>query len=106
MIDRLKVMLLPLVVVFIPLLKIMPPVFAWRMKSKIHRLYRDLLQLEAQIGGDLPVAELKDALNHLQRIEHKAQKVHLPLSFASYAYELRLHIRLVRDELEARLKIA
>jgi TRAP transporter TAXI family solute receptor len=42
LIDRLKVMLLPLVVILLPLAKIMPPIYSWRMRAKIYRWYKEL----------------------------------------------------------------
>lgn len=42
LIDRLKIMLLPLVVLLMPVFKIMPPLYQWRMRSRIYRWYREL----------------------------------------------------------------
>jgi TRAP transporter TAXI family solute receptor len=98
LIDRLKVMLLPLVVILIPLMKIMPPIYAWRMRAKIYRWYKALEVVESGAGG-LDVDDLKIRLEELERIEDEVQKVHVPLSFAAQAYDLRLHLKMVRESL-------
>ena len=40
-------------------------------------------------------------LEDLDRIEEEVAKVHVPLSFAAQAYDLRLHVGLVRESLRS-----
>lgn len=99
LIDRLKVLLLPLVMVLLPLFKIMPPIYQWRMRSRIYRWYRELEGVEREMReGDTPVATLAEDLH---RIENEVAHVEVPLSFAGQAYDLRMHIALVRDRLQS-----
>jgi TRAP transporter TAXI family solute receptor len=99
LVDRLKVMLLPLVVVLLPLIKVMPPVYTWRMRARIYRWYRDLDEIDSRRQESLDPAGQAAARADLARLEAEVAKVHVPLSFAAQAYDLRLHIRLVRDGL-------
>ena len=99
LVDRLKVMLLPLIVVLIPLLRLMPPIYAWRMRAKIYRWYKTLEVIELKVREGPDAARLQEIRAELGRIEREVRKVHVPPSFAAQAYELRIHIRLVRDSL-------
>lgn len=98
LVDRLKVMLLPLVVILIPLMKVMPPIYAWRMRAKIYRWYKALEVVESS-ANELDAADIKEHMKELRRIEDEVQKVDVPLSFAAQAYDLRLHLQMVRESL-------
>ena len=98
LIDRLKVMFLPLVVLMIPLMKVMPPIYTWRMRSKIYRWYQELEQIDLANSRKNPDV---DALKkQLASIEHEVVHVQVPLSFASQLYDLRQHIELVNRRLK------
>jgi len=99
MIDRLKVMLLPLVVILLPLMKIMPPIYSWRMRAKIYRWYKELEVVETAARDGADTDRLR---TELARIGDEVARVHVPLSFASQAYDLRMHLDLVRQTLERR----
>ncbi|MEJ1353818.1 MAG: TAXI family TRAP transporter solute-binding subunit [Candidatus Sedimenticola sp. (ex Thyasira tokunagai)] len=97
LVDRLKVMLLPLLALMIPLFKIMPPIYRWRMRYRIYRWYREILTVDRrhnQPGGDIAAS-----LNELARIEDEVSRVSVPLSYTEELYDLRLHIGLVREKL-------
>lgn len=99
LVDRLKVMLLPFLALMIPLFKIMPPIYRWRMRSRIYRWYREVLAIDRQLfdSDDLQLATARD---QLQRIEREVSHIDIPLSFAEELYDLRLHISLVQQKLE------
>ena len=99
LIDRLLVMLLPLVALMVPLIRIMPPVFRWRIRSRIYRWYRELLEIDPLIHDEANIAH---SLKALDRIENEVSKVEVPLSYADQLYHLRLHLELVREKLMAR----
>jgi TRAP transporter TAXI family solute receptor len=100
LVDRLKVMLLPLVVILLPLVKVMPPIYNWRMRSRIYRWYSDLDAVERQLEADEP--DVDEARAELRRIEQEVSKVHVPLPFAAQAYDLRMHIGMVHGHLDDR----
>jgi hypothetical protein len=104
LIDRLFVMLLPLIAVVIPLSKVLPALYNWRMRSRVYRWYGELKFLEAEIDRDPTPAN--DAQTHvaafiarLDRIEQRATHRKLPLAFSNELYTLREHIALVRSRL-------
>jgi TRAP transporter TAXI family solute receptor len=99
LLDRLKIMLLPLVTLIIPLLKIMPPAYRWQVRKKIYRWYRELQALEIDHPDRESAARLQDHLRQLDIIEDEVRKVTVPLSYADELYDLRLHINMVRNHL-------
>lgn len=99
LIDRLKVMLLPLLVLMLPLFKVMPPIYTWRMRARIYRWYDELERVEERLAaGERDTARLGEELD---RIEVEVQRVKVPLSFTDQLYHLRNHIELVRRKLAA-----
>jgi len=100
MIDRLKVMLIPLLTLLIPLLKIMPPTYRWQVRKKIYRWYRELKSLDVEHPESESAVNLQESLQRLDDIEEEVRKVNVPLSYSDELYNLRLHIDLVRNKLQ------
>jgi len=98
-IDRLKVMLVPLLTLLLPLIKIMPPALRWRARKKIYRWYRELQALDTGTAAQHDREALEALLQRLDKLEEEVRKVNVPLSYADELYSLRLHIGLVRDRL-------
>ncbi|MBF0621837.1 MAG: TAXI family TRAP transporter solute-binding subunit [Magnetococcales bacterium] len=101
--DRMKVMLLPLITLMIPLVKIMPPLYRWRIRSKIYKWYRKLGELESAVSGDDTPEALKQVLARLDKIEQEAAGTTVPLSYAEEFYQLRTHFAFVRNLIQERL---
>lgn len=99
LIDRLKVMLVPLFALLLPFIKFMPPVYRWRMRSRIYRWYRELNTLDQKSYQEGSERYIDAYLAELDRIEHEAAKVSVPLSYAEELYHLRVHIALVKDNM-------
>lgn len=101
LVDRLKVMLLPLVLMLLPFVKVMPPIYQWRMRARIYHWYDDLEDLEAEIRRS--DASAHAALRErLERLENEASRIRVPASFGRLQYHLREHILLVRQQLRDR----
>ena len=99
MVDRLKVMLLPLIAVLFPLLRATPPLYRWRVRRRIYRWYEEL---DPEFGEqDRRLGTLERSLVELDRLEREVQHVSVPLPYADHQYDLRLHIGLVRGKLVA-----
>jgi TRAP transporter TAXI family solute receptor len=97
LIDRMWVVLFSIIAVLIPLSRVVPPVYRFRIRSRVFRWYRQLRHIEDRLGrADAPPAEL---LAELDRLEARARAITVPLSHADELYELRSHIALVRARL-------
>ena len=97
LIDRMWVALISIIAILIPLARIVPPLYTFRVRSKVFRWYRQLRAIENDIArGDRPAEEL---LDELQKLDAKAERITVPLSYTDELYDLRTHIRLVRERL-------
>ncbi len=98
MIDRLKIMIVPLLTLLIPLVRIAPPVYRWRIRSKIYRWYRYLraLDLRLERRRERPV-DLERERADLDALEQEFNTVSVPLAYMDEFYELKMHIQLIRE---------
>ena len=107
LIDRMLVLLLPLIGVALPLFRILPGLYRWRMESRVYRWYGELKLLEHHLEEEaLPLAPALGAelLERLSRIETEASRRKLPLAFSKDMYTLREHIQLVRRRITSALE--
>jgi TRAP-type uncharacterized transport system substrate-binding protein len=100
LVDRAAVVLLPLVFVVIPALRYLPAVYNWRIKSRIDRRYRLLMELERQSLGELSQEQRRVLIERLAEIEESVIALNIPGSHAEQMYVLRQHMRFVRENLE------
>jgi hypothetical protein len=101
--ERLIVVLVPLLVIIVPLVNILPQVLRWRSRSRIYRWYGELALLEREVGRHREGPPPADRWNEdLDRIEKSASSVHAPTSYASELYTLREHIEFVRRAVRAK----
>ncbi len=99
-IGRMIVMLVPLIALLLPLGKVMPPLYRWRIRSKIYRWYKELQEVDDAVHKQqLSIAQFVQLNRELQQIENEVNKVKTPLSYADQVYNLMLHIDLVRKKL-------
>ena len=101
LVERLAVMLVPVVAVLIPLFKVLPWLWSWRMRSRIYRWYGELKFLERDLASGSPTdaQALTQHLLRLDDIEAQANLLPMPLSFVDRVYTLRQHIDMVRARL-------
>lgn len=96
--DRLKVLLLPLVALLLPLFRIAPPLYQWRVRSRVYRWYAAVRDIDQAILSEQPdVASLRGRLHAL---ESDVASVSVPLAYTGEQYHLRLHIHLLQAELD------
>ncbi|MGV6809193.1 MAG: TAXI family TRAP transporter solute-binding subunit [bacterium] len=90
-VDRLKIMLIPLLTLLLPLLKGAMPIYRWRIRSKIYRWYGELKQVDGQLDS-FDLETIDEQIANLKRLHNElAKEVSLPLSYMSEFYALRLH---------------
>jgi len=99
-IDRMVVMLLPLLAILIPLVRFTPTIYAWRIKSRIYRWYGKLKVLEVDMESAKTAAEARALEERLESIAQSVSRIPTPLAYSEYLYNLRSHIELVRARLD------
>ncbi|MCD6292125.1 MAG: TAXI family TRAP transporter solute-binding subunit [Deltaproteobacteria bacterium] len=98
--DRMKLLLLPLLALFIPLLKILPLTYRWRMRSRIYRWYDTLQALDYGVRQELTEDTVEAFSRRLNEIEEEVRQISVPLSYAAELYGLRQHIDLLRRQVK------
>ncbi|GAB2181378.1 TAXI family TRAP transporter solute-binding subunit [Denitratisoma sp. agr-D3] len=97
LIDRLVVMLIPLLAVLYPVAKFAPSLYGWRVRSRIFKRYGELKFLEADVLADDSGEKREDFLRRLDAIERDVAHFSAPLAFSDLVYTLRGHIEIVRS---------
>ena len=98
--QRLLLVLLPLLAVAIPLFRIIPQLIAFKEKSRLNRCYGLLLDMEHHIQSQaLAPDEIIKASRQLDQIEHEVKRMKFPLDFIDRVYTLRQHVDYVRGHL-------
>jgi TRAP-type uncharacterized transport system substrate-binding protein len=96
LVDRLVVLLIPVVALLIPLMRIAPALYGWRSRSRIYKWYGQLKFLEEAWRRDPGARPRDEWLAELDRLETRVNRIRTPLAFANQLYILREHIALVR----------
>jgi TRAP transporter TAXI family solute receptor len=104
LVDRTKVMLIPLVMLMMPLLRTAPPLMRWRTRRKIYLWYSDLRDIDQRLADGLSGSDLEQALARLKDIEHRVAHVDVPLSYMEEFYHLRLHLAMLQHLIELRAR--
>lgn len=102
-IDRTWVLLLPLVAILLPLLKIVPPLYDWRVKSKVFKRYGELRYLESAVDQAPDAAALEAMLARVVKLEDEVRGLGVPRSYSELFFTFRLHADMVRGRIRARL---
>ena len=102
MIDRLKVMLIPLIMLMLPLIKSILPIYQWRIRSQIYRWYETLRQVDRQLES-FDVEVVDQEIKRLRELQSElAKQVSIPLPYMSEFYGLREHISFILNRLQQR----
>lgn len=96
--DRLKLLLLPLLALLIPLFKILPLTYRWRMRSRIYRWYDTLQSLDYEVRREPTKSAVKAFFVRINEIENEVRQIRVPLPYAAELYGLRHHIDLLRRQ--------
>jgi TRAP transporter TAXI family solute receptor len=100
LIDRLMVLLIPIFALMIPLLKVAPAIYTWRVRTKVFRCYGELKYLEEDLRLRFEPARLAEYRARLDALDDEARGLRVPLAFADLVYTLREHVNLVREALK------
>jgi hypothetical protein len=98
LVDRILIVLLPLLIVVVPLSRLIAPLYRWRVRSRIYRWYGSLMKIEREMRENLTSAQRTALDERLADIEASVNSLQPPLAFADQLYVLREHIALVRGQ--------
>jgi TRAP-type uncharacterized transport system substrate-binding protein len=99
LLDRLVVIILPLLVILVPATKIVPNAYKWLMRSRIYKWYGAMMTIERGMLASPTAVEQAVLLRRFEAIEKAVNELKTPPSFGDQLYVLRDHVRLVRERL-------
>ena len=99
--DRMWVVVVALAALLLPLSKIVPPLYVWRIRSRVYRWYGQLRAVEQELEAAHGKQDVCAALlKRLDEIEELVNQISIPLAFADGLYGLRSHINFVRTRVK------
>jgi TRAP transporter TAXI family solute receptor len=100
--DRLKLLALPFLALLIPLFRVAPPLYQWRIRSKIYRWYAAVRELDVLVQDEAMNGGTDALTDRLTTLDREVASVSVPLAYTGELYHLRLHIHLLQEKLQAR----
>ncbi|PIQ51880.1 MAG: C4-dicarboxylate ABC transporter substrate-binding protein [Comamonadaceae bacterium CG12_big_fil_rev_8_21_14_0_65_59_15] len=98
LIERMWLALGIILAILLPLSRIVPPLYEFRIRSRVFRWYGQLRSVEDRAA--LADTSTADLVEELRQLEMRVEKVNVPLSYADELYALRNHIERVRLRLQ------
>ncbi|MBI9079258.1 MAG: TAXI family TRAP transporter solute-binding subunit [Pseudodesulfovibrio sp.] len=98
--ERLKILLIPLLTLLYPLFKITPPAYRWQIRRRIFKWYKDLKELDIAAYDTTSSQEAETMLQQLEQLDRQVMETSVPLSYTDHIYSLRIHIRMIQDRLK------
>ena len=90
LLERMWLVIGGLIVLLLPLSRVVPPLYTYRVRQRVFRWYARLRQVETRMEeGDADTTELLDELDELDRV---ASQIAVPLAHADELYALRNNI--------------
>jgi hypothetical protein len=100
LVDRMWVALGIIVAILLPLSRIIPPLYQFRIRSRVFRWYGQLRAIENKLDSSQAENTQRDSLlSEINALDAKAEKIQVPLAYADELYALRNNIHLVRKRL-------
>jgi TRAP-type uncharacterized transport system substrate-binding protein len=101
--ERLLILLIPLFAVVLPLVSVLPRLFAFVTERRIFVMYRELKLVEQALETSGPIA-MDELAGTLEYLAHRANHIWVPLTYSQRLFILKSHIALAQQQLEKRLK--
>jgi TRAP transporter TAXI family solute receptor len=97
--ERIKVMILPIATIVLPLFKLIPAIYKWRIRRRMLYWYGELKALEFNVFRDAGNTRLAEHETEMTRIEQAVASITVPLAFSDQYYSLRAAVDIVRNTL-------
>ena len=92
-----------IIAVAVPLARVVPALYRWRVRSRVFRWYARLKQIELQLEENPGRQVLDDMLRRLDDSERAVNQIPTPLAYAENLYFFREHVDVVRRRIIRRL---
>ncbi|BCS52877.1 C4-dicarboxylate ABC transporter substrate-binding protein [Geobacter sp. SVR] len=102
LVDRLLILIIPVVGLIYPLLRFIPAVYVYQLRRRIFRLYNELWSLEHELETREAGQNVDDLVARLNVLENRASRIRVPLHYSSMLHTWRMHIALIHERLKRR----
>jgi uncharacterized protein len=102
-------LLIPTLTILLPLFKLFPMAYKWSVRQRLLYWYNELKVLERRLERTRPAEVFAAQAGHIadiERIDHAARRIRVPLDFSDQLYDLRGHIDLVRRRIMDQTRVA
>ncbi len=106
LLDRFLLLVIPVAAIILPMIKVVPKIYVWRIRNRIFQRYGELKFIETQLHPDSTPEKYLEHLDKLDAFEMKVNHLKVPLDYSDYIYSLREHIDFVRGRIRSRLNQA
>lgn len=100
--GRVLLLLLPLLFILPPVLRIIPSIYVWFQKRRIWSHYQRIEMLESELAQAKTIGEMETVSGKLDQVDASLANLKLPLAYRQGAYDARLHIGHIRQEISRR----
>jgi hypothetical protein len=101
----LRLFVLPIILLWLPLVRLLPMIYTWRANRLLRRFYDRLQGIEVQLQHAERATQVRDGLEALDQLRGDVDLLsqQIPAGRQRDAYEWRVHASLVRNEALERL---
>ena len=92
-----------IIAIAVPLARVVPALYRWRVRSRVFRWYARLKQIELQLEENPGRQVLDDMLRRLDDTERAVNQIPTPFAYAENLYFFREHVDVVRRRIIRRL---
>jgi TRAP-type uncharacterized transport system substrate-binding protein len=97
LLQRMLILVVPVVGIVYPLWSFVPRFYRWQTERRVFNIYGDLMRLEQELRRAPSAAGLANRLDDLDR---RVLDLRLPAAYGEMTYNLKAHIRALRGRVE------
>lgn len=99
-INRVLLLILPILLVLVPMLRLVPKAYAYFRGWQVWQHYPQIRKIEDQLADPQKPASLDEMDAQLTEVDQHIANLKLPSAYRQAAYEARMHIELVRSRIK------
>jgi hypothetical protein len=84
----------------VPLMKVAGPLYRWRIRSRIYKWYRYLLETDRRLAEG-EIVDREQEKRQLDKLADELASIDVPLSYSDELYQLKQHVEYVSRRLES-----
>ena len=100
LLNRIVFFVIPVVAALIPVFGFAPTLYRWLYLHRINQFHRALANLERELAQSAASSQLIEYETRIARIESTVQLLKVPRRFEVDLQRLRIHLRMVQEELD------